>query len=92
MGYRVLGGGYWVSGIRNFNSVQHARRQMVRRIWTLSNICSKTVNVNVHVNVIANTNVHVNANVNENEHVNVNENESENVNGNGNKNVNGNET
>ena len=28
MGYRVLGGGYWVSGIGNFHSLQHARRQI----------------------------------------------------------------
>ena len=32
MGYRVLGGGYWVSGIGPFHSFQHARRQMGRRI------------------------------------------------------------
>ena len=32
MGYRVLGGGYWVSGIGDFHFLQHARRQMGRRI------------------------------------------------------------
>ena len=35
MGCRVLGGGYWVSGIGHFNSVQHARRQMGRRIYII---------------------------------------------------------
>ena len=35
MGYRVLGGGWWVSGIGHFHSVQHARRQMGRRIFGL---------------------------------------------------------
>ena len=32
VGYGVQGIGWWVLGIGNFNSVQHARRQMGRRI------------------------------------------------------------